>query len=277
MAIQNAMHGSPFRSGYGDLSPLFSGGHIGPNLVRYPRWLVEAHTPLIIAALASPFVARDASTRRYSLWLITFAAAVFACYLPYVVFEDWWYLRFVLPAIPPLMALTAFVVVRAIGRFPVPARAIAFFVVAALVSVLYVRYAERHHTFRLRDFEWRFRAAGEYVASRFPGDAAFITGHQTGSIRFYAKRSTAGWGFIDPGRLDEAVEFLRRHRRKPYLLFEAWEEPDFRSRFRNDRLGELGWPPMAEINQTLRIYDPDDYARYRRGEAVATDRVIIKR
>ena len=34
---------------------------------------------------------------------------------------------------------------------------------------------------------------------------------------------------------------------------------------------------MTEINQALRIYDPDDYARYRRGEVVATARVIIKR
>lgn len=277
MAMQNAMYGSPFSSGYGDLSALFSTGNIAPNLARYPRWLVEVHTPLIAAALVSPLVARDAFTRRYCLWLIAFAAAVFACYLPYVVFEEWWYLRFVLPAIAPLLALTAFVVVRAIERVPVPARAIAFFVAAAVVSVLYVHIAERRGAFGLRDFEWRFRAAGEYVAGRLPANAALITGHQTGSIRFYSARSTAGWGDIDPGRLDEAVEFLRHNGRKPYLLFEAWEEPHFRSRFRNDRLGELGWPPMAEINQTVRIYDPEDYDKYRRGETVATDRVIIKR
>ena len=277
MAIQNAMHGSPVRSGYGDLSPLFSAAHVWPNLARYPRWLVEAHTPLILAALMSPLVARDPLTRRYCLWLITFSAAVFACYLPYVVFEDWWYLRFVLPAIPPLMALTAFVVCRAIDQFPFPARSIAFFAAAAVVAVLYVQFAARHGAFGLRDFEWRFRAAGEYVASRLPANAAFLTGHQTGSIRFYAARSTAGWGFIDPGGLDQAIEFLRRHGRKPYLLFEAWEVPDFRSRFHNDRLGDLEWPPMAEINRNVRIYDPEDYEKHRSGAFIATDRVIIKR
>ena len=65
MTIQNAMHGSPFRSGYGDLSLLFSAGHLAPNLARYPRWLVEAHTPLILVALVSPLLARGAFTRRY--------------------------------------------------------------------------------------------------------------------------------------------------------------------------------------------------------------------
>lgn len=277
LAMQNAMYGSPFRSGYGDLSALFNAENIVPNLVRYPRWLVEAHTPLILLALASPLVARDAFKRRYCFWLLIFAAAVFACYLPYVVFDDWWYLRFILPTLPPLLALMAFVLGRVIDRFPLPARSIAFFATAVAVCVLYVSFAESRGGFGLRDFEWRFRAAGEYVAARLPADAAFITGHQTGSIRYYAARSTAGWGDIDPGRLDQAIEFLRRHGRKPYLLFEAWEEPLFRSRFQKDRLGELGWPPMAEINQIVRIYDPDDYDRYRSGAAVATDRVIVKR
>ena len=75
-----------------------------------------------------------------------------------------------------------------------------------------------------------------------PADAAFITLHHSGSIRFYAARSTVGWADIDKGRLDDAVAFLRRHGRRPYLLFERWEEPQFRERFAGERLGALDWP-----------------------------------
>jgi hypothetical protein len=277
MAVQNATYGAPFRSGYGELSGLFSASNIAANLARYPKWLIDVHTPLILFAVFAPLVTRGADARRYAFFLLAFATTVFACYLPYAVFEEWWYLRFVLPAIPPLLALTSVVLCRGIDRLAVRWRPIAFFVVATVLAIVTANIAAQRGTFGSRDFEWRYRAAGEYIATRMPSNAAFITGHQTGSVRFYSARSTAGWGDIEPGRLDEAVDFLRRHGRKPYLLFEAWEEPHFRSRFRADRLGELGWPPAAEINQTVRIYDPDDYDRYRRGEAVATDRVIRKR
>jgi hypothetical protein len=277
MAIQNAMYGSPLHSGYGDLSSLFSTRNIIPNLSRYPRWLVEVHTPLILAALAAPFLARDRAVRTQCAWLIVFAAAVIACYLPYVVFEEWWYLRFVLPAVPPLLVLTAFVVVRGIDRLPEPARWGAFVLVSALLAIVYLQTAEKRAAFGSREFEWRFRATGEYVAARLPENAAFITGHHTGSLRFYSGRSTAGWGDIDPGRLDEALAFMRRHGRKPYLLFETWEEPHFRSRFGKDRLGALAWPARVEINDLVRIYDPDDYDRNARAEAVETERVVVKR
>ena len=277
LVMHNAMYGSPFRSGYGELSALFSTGNILPNLTRYPRWLVELHTPVIVLALLAPLLARGAEARRYALWLLAFAFAVFACYLSYLRFNEWWYLRLVLPGIVPLLALTAVVLSQGIERLPLPIRPVTFFAVASLLAIVFVTNGDRRGFLGSRDFEWRYRAAGEYIAARTAANAAFITGHQTGSIRFYSGRSTAGWGDIDPGRLDEAVEFLRRHGRKPYLLFEAWEEPLFRSRFRGDRLGELGWPPAAEINQTVRIYDPDDYPRYRRGETISTERVIRRR
>jgi hypothetical protein len=124
------------------------------------------------------------------------------------------------------------------------------------------------NAFRIRDLEWRFRSAGEFVAS-MPAHAAFITLHHSGSIRFYASRSTVGWADVDKGRLDDAVAFLRRHGRKPYLVFEPWEEPQFRERFAGERLGALDWPASAEVDG-VRIFDPDDYERHRRGEKIRT-------
>ena len=56
MAVQNAMYGGPLKSGYGELGPLFTLGHVLPNLRRYPRWLVETHTPVVALALAAPWL-----------------------------------------------------------------------------------------------------------------------------------------------------------------------------------------------------------------------------
>ena len=275
LVAQNAMYGSPFRSGYGDLSALFSSAHVLPNLTRYSYWVLDVHTPLLLAALISP-VLLSGPLRRTALWLLVFAVAVFACYLPYVVFNDWWYQRFVLPALPPLFALTSVVVLWTLMRLAPPARSIAFAGVCATLSLVYLDRAAERDAFRLREHEHRFRAAGEQVAT-LPENAAIITGHQTGSVRFYSGRSTTGWGDITPGRLNDAIDYLRGQGRKPYLLFEAWEEPNFRARFPTDPLGSLAWPPAIEIDRTVRIYDPDDYPKYMRGEFIPTERIVTRR
>ena len=272
MAIQNAMYGSPLRSGYGDLNTMFSATHVLPNLQRYSRWLMEAQTPVIAVALASPWLLTGPATRRYAVWLLGFAAVTLACYLPYVVFDAWWYTRFLLPATLPLLALTAAVAVALIKRLPGPSRAMVYGVLATALVALSIRTAIPRDVFRIRDLEWRFRSAGERVAA-LPSNAALITLHHSGSVRFYAGRPTFGWADIEKGRLDEAIAFLRRHGRKPYLMFEAWEEPQFRERFAGERLGALDWPPFAEVDG-VRLYDPDDYDRHRHGERVTTERVV---
>ena len=272
MALQNAMYGSPLRSGYGDLNTMFSATHVLPNLQRYSRWLMEAQTPVIAVALASPWLLTGPGTRRYAVWLLGFAAVTLACYLPYVVFDAWWYTRFLLPATLPLLALTSAVAVALIERLPGPSRAMVCGVLATALVAVSIRTAIPRDVFRIRDLEWRFRSAGERVAA-LPSNAALITLHHSGSVRFYAGRPTLGWADIEKGRLDEAIAFLRRHGRKPYLMFEAWEEPQFRERFAGERLGALDWPPFAEVDG-VRLYDPDDYDRHRRGERIATERVV---
>ncbi len=271
LAVQNAMYGSPFRSGYGDLDKLFSSAHVLPNLERYLQWSVGSHTNLIVIALAAPFVLKRYGSGRTAWWLLAFAVATLACYLPYVVFDAWWYTRFLLPALLPWLALTAAVLVSVVERLPAAARFPSFILAATTIVTLFLHTGSTRDVFRIRDLEWRFRSVGEFVAS-MPADAAFITLHQSGSIRFYAARSTLGWADIDKGRLDDAVAFLRRHGRRPYLLFERWEEPQFRERFAGERLGALDWPATAEVDG-VRIYDPDDYDRQRRGETVRTTEI----
>ena len=275
MAIQNAMYGSPFKSGYGDLDKMFAAAHVLPNAQRYGRWLIEAQTPVIAAALLSPWLLAGPRGRRYALWLLVFAAITFACYLPYVVFDAWWYTRFLLPATVPLLALSAGVIVTLIARAPAPARLIVFGLLTTALVAISIRTAVARDVFIIRDLEWRFRSAGERVAA-LPANAALITLHHSGSVRFYAGRSTFGWADIEKGRLDDALAFLRRHGRRPYLMFEGWEEPQFRERFSGERLGALDWPPFAEVDG-VKLYDPDDYDRQRNGERIITERVVTSK
>ncbi len=276
--IQRAFYGSALQSGYGSLSALFSVGHLAPNAARYFSWMSQSHTAAWLLALAAPFLLPGPLTALFiSLFLVNVAS-----YLPYAVFEDWSYLRFLLPTIPLLLILAVAVIdavcrrirpgsarskrTRPTGESGSPSLPSAVVAVAIVVlAVLFLREAGAREVFRLQRLEARFERAGTYVGRRLPPNAIVVTSWQSGSVRFYGHRRTLVWDGLDPAWLDRAIDFVRARGLEPYLLFESWEEPIFRTRFAGSPIGTLDWPPMAEIASQVRIYRPDDRERYARG------------
>ncbi len=287
--IQQRLYGSPLTSGYGHLEQLFSWSHLLPNLERYPRWLLATHTPFVCLALAAPFVRRaraldrgDAERSRHAAWLawlcLAVAGAVFAAYATYAVFDDWWYLRFLLPAIPLVIALSVTVLVAILSRLPSSLRVAVGIAAVGALSILYVVTASHRGAFGFWQFERRFRDAGQYVDVRLPERAVVITVWESGSVRYYSGRLTIMPDEIPPEWLDRVISFLEEQGRPPYLLFEPAEEPAFRERFGGaSRFGALDWPPAAQIGTAVRIFDPADRARFRAGEPIATERVWPER
>jgi hypothetical protein len=61
---------------------------------------------------------------------------------------------------------------------------------------------------------------------------------------------------------------------EPFLLFETWEEPAFRTRFgAQSVIGRLDWRPAAEVASQVRVYRPGDRERYLRGVQPPTEYV----
>ncbi len=275
-AIQQFLYGSPVRSGYGDLSWLFSSTNIAPNAERYLTWLWQTHTPIWLLAIVAVLTLRGWRT---SL-LFAVAVANVACYLPYIVFNDWWYLRFVLPAIPLLFVLSLAVIDAGIGwvmawrgnqRFSPHVRTAATVGTAVVLAVIFVSEARSRFVFNLQQLESRYVSAGTYVAKRLPKNAFIITSLESGSIRYYSGRRTLAWAALDTSWLDGAVKFARDRGLEPYFLLERSEEPQFRERFAGSALARLDWPPIAEISSRVRIYRPDDRERYYAGERMSTE------
>ena len=122
--------------------------------------------------------------------------------------------------------------------------------------------------------EQRYVDVGRYVAARLPTDAAVITIHHGGSVRYYSHRLTVAWDAVDPAWFDRALAFLRESGHPTYLIFETWEEPNFRKRLASaSDIGRLDWPPIAQIDRDVRVYDPADRTRYMAGAAIHTERV----
>jgi dolichyl-phosphate-mannose-protein mannosyltransferase len=264
---QNALYGSPFASGYGSLAALFSPSSVTANLGRYLGWLWSAHTAAITLALLAPWLLPGGLT---VLALVMFFVNL-ALYVPYVIFDDWSYLRFLLPTIPLLLILVVAVLDGALRRIRVPGGAWITAAAVVVLSVLFVRQARERPTFVLKQLEARFERAGVFVGRRLPPNALVITSAESGSVRFYAGRKTLIWDGLDPAWLDRALMYVRSKGYEPYLLFERREETDFRQRFAGSAIGRLDWPPMAEVGAQVRIYRPEDRERYLRGTLPPTE------
>jgi len=268
-AVQWAFYGSPLSSGYGSFSNLFSLDNSGPNLRRYLAWLWQAHTPLVAAAALAPFLLPGPLSALFiALFLVNLAL-----YLPYIVFEDWSFLRFLLPSLPLLLILAVASLDAAWRRRRLPGRTAMLAVAAVVWAALMVDEARDRSTFRLQSMEARFEQAGTFVAERLPANAIVLAAWESGSVRFYSGRKTMAWHGLNPAWLDRAIVELRGRGYEPYLLLERWEEPEFRARFSGSALGALDWPPAFEIASQVRIYRPDDRARFLRGLAAPTEYV----
>jgi hypothetical protein len=269
LAIQQYFYGSPFSSGYGAAGGLFSMARVVPNASRYGAWLVQAHGPLLALAVVSPFVL----ARPFAVVSLAFVAVNVALYLPYLTFDDWSYVRFLLPSVPVLAVLgigtVTHVAVRA-GRHAATAALVA---AAVGLAALQLRVAAQKQVFGLAELESVFPRTGLVVGTRLPPNALVVTSRFSGSSRFYGHRPTLVWDALDPPWLDRALAFAREKGYEPYLLLDSGEESDFRSRFAASDMGRLDWPPLIEIAPQVRVYQPSARARYAAGEAIATEYV----
>lgn len=280
--LNHLLYGSPLRSGYGDPGLLFTWSHVPPNLVRYPRWLLETHTPLVLLGLVAPLMlprrgsgpAAEASPRALAVAFLLMAGTLFGLYVSYVVFEDWPYLRFLLPGVVLLLVLTAAVVVRAANALTPGLRAAVVLALLAGFGWFGWRTASERHVFRLHLSEARFTDAATWVRDHVPANAVVLSVWHSGSVRMYGERLTVLWDALDPGELETIVANLGREGRPAYLLVESWEVPTFRERFAAvTPLGGLDWPPRAQIGREIAVYDLADRGKFFRGERVGTARV----
>jgi hypothetical protein len=232
--IQHVRYGSPFASGYGSIDEGFSAANITPNLVRYPRWLTESHTPFIWVSLLAPFwIARRAARRRLAWVALLLSIAVWGAYLPYAYFQlhEWFYTRFLLTSIALMLLFAAAISLALLRRLP-PAvcTAVAGLLLVAQVATL-VQSARSRQVFELRRQESKYPLAGAFAREQLPLSAFILAAQHSGSIRYYANRPTLRWDLLGASHLDEALAALRAAGFEPFAVLDADEDLEFRRKF----------------------------------------------
>ena len=246
-------YGSPLMSGYGPLAGTFyQWGHFWPNVQRHTRWMLDTEGPVAIgAALALVVFGRAGGqadgARRVVIVASIFVVTVWLSYVFYLPFDEWWSLRFLLPAFPALCVLASATIVRGAALLPAAGRAAAITAVVAL-AVWWSVHSARRHTAIESSEDLRFAAIGRALPQVVPPRSVVLAFLHSGSARYYADRLTMRWDLIEPSRLDAAVAAIRQRGYMTFLLIDINEASDFRARFAGaSRLASLDWPPRLRV------------------------------
>lgn len=252
--IQYARHGSPWASGYGDLDYLFGWDNIALNLVQYPKWLTDTHTPFVWCFALAPWALKERSALAWSALL--FSAGVFALYLPYTAFKphEWTYLRFLLPAIPLILLLASCAALAVVRRLPLALRAPLAAVLFGAVVVYSAQTAEKRRTFELRAEEQRYADAGAFVRQRLPANAVVLASQHSGSVRLYGDRPILRFDLLQPADLDRALALLRASGRDPFMVIDPWERAVFNERFSAPYQKTLDTARLIRVVANVQIY-----------------------
>lgn len=287
-AFNAFLHGSPLRSGYAPLHELFGPEHVVPNLDRYPRWLVETHTPFVLLGLLAPLAASwrvgvGLIPARIGL-LLAFTFTLLALNLFYVAwgYDESQYVRFMLPALPSLVVLSVAVAARlARAALPRASRVAtsALVVIIAGLAVWQVRQADRRGVFVFRDIEARYVDVGNFIAAAMPPAAVFVASLHSGSIRYYSHRETINAGRLNEGSLDRAIRNLQSRGHDVFIVLEDGERTQFRDQFPRSDYSRLDWPPVQRTYRgvPVSIWDPRERAAYFAGLPVITGDIHLVR
>jgi hypothetical protein len=198
-------NGSPFRSGYGNMSDGFSLGFFPARIRHYGYWLGALGTPFLVLGWLAVAGVRSLP-RRDRLMLVAWPAiflVFFCCWQPY---ETWWYTRFLLPAVPAMILAMFFVVERAFrpadrpedsvrtprGRKNV---ALALSVVVLATGTFWIR---RFHLVDSARDEEIYPDTCRWAAAQVPPKSVIAAMQMTGAMRYYTGSTFARIDWIEP-------------------------------------------------------------------------------
>jgi hypothetical protein len=269
-AINNYLYGSPTQSGYMGVAGMFQAEHVWPNIKLYFGWLAESHTVLpFLGALAlfAPLRAvwPAAADRRVFVVIGLFVALLWAHYIAYLVFESWWYLRFLLASWPVTMAGVG-AIAMAVVRRQRPLASAAAIGAVIVIGGWNLHTAIDRSAFELWQGERRYVSIGKLVGRLTDPNSVILSMQHSGSLRYYAGRMSMRFDNLEGAWLDRAVTWLEAHGVRSYLLVEDWEEPAFRQHFAGSpRLEFLNQPPIFTYEGPAKI-KLFDLTRIRPGE-----------
>ena len=263
--LNASLYGTPWNSGYGAVAGIFDRHNVWPNAVLYARWLLETQSPFVLLAIpalvtgrfAIPGTLAERPVIRAGLGI--FVVTVVMSYLPYTRFDEWTYVRFMLPAVPVIL-VAAVGFVRGMKAVWGSATSVASLTaVAILVFAWEITTAQSHGAFTVGSNGEHSAIVGREVETMTPESSVVFSMFHSGSARYYARRMTIRYDLLPEDALDDALDVLAARRLRAYFLLEGWEIDRVRQRFgQRSAVGRLDWQPARQWDFTsgmVRLYE----------------------
>ncbi len=263
LATNHVLYGELVTTGYGDVSSAFAWANAPRSLRNYLEWL-----PVLLPILpALPFAWRAPETpSRPALMAAVWALCCVGFYTFYYhTFETWWYLRFILPVFPALIALALVGLrrlVRKIAGPPAagtpwwrPAGAAALTLVIAVTSVrIQVRTTQDQGALETGASERIYPAACAWMRQQVPGDALLIGMQMSGALTFYDDRPMLRWDQLSKPLSARAYAAAARAGRPVYAVLFPFELEQV---FHEHLAGR--WTQVGTVDHVTvwRLEDPD--------------------
>jgi hypothetical protein len=233
------LYGKALTTGYGNVNGMFNATYVGPTLLHYAVWLPVVLTPLVVAGLALPFVAAG---RKPKLVLSAWAGAFVLFYAAYAcTHETWWYLRFVLPALPALAIGGALVLQRV--RFPTldfsagvtpqsqPPRALRLRLplggtLLVLAFVWQLGWCWHFQVHKTELGERCYRDAGAWVQTSLPANSLIAANQISGALFYYSDKPFIAWDRFTPQSYAALNDYLVKHQLALYAGLFDYEEDE---------------------------------------------------
>jgi hypothetical protein len=253
--FNTVLYGAPWNFGYP--GGLFNSRNVWPNAIQYSRWLVQTQTPFVLLAIP-PLLSRrfvPANTRiqdpAIRIGLLAFVAAIAVSYLPYsrFGFDEWPYVRFMLPGIPLLLIAAIGFLRWAKERLGAPCSVVLLTLVVPLVFAWELTAAKSLGAFTIgSDLEHSVVVARD-VTELTPEASVLFAMFHSGTARYYGNRMTVRYDWLPEDALDAAVDVLSTRGLRSYFLLEGWEIELARQRFAGrSAIGRLDQPPVKQWN-----------------------------
>lgn len=219
------LYGTALTTGYGDVSELLRAAYVPHNALHFALWLPALLSPLVIvAALAWPVVQREKPVlvAIFAAW----AAVIVGFYLFYLYSgQSWWYVRFLLPMFPAVIAAALLAghgwcsrIRSPQWRTALPALALAF------VLAWQVTGARKLAVNTQQNAEHMYRRTVEWMQAHAPTDAIVAQMQLSGCFTCYTHFPIVRWDIVKPAEWARLCTEARAAHRPIYATLFDFEE-----------------------------------------------------
>jgi hypothetical protein len=232
MEINRNAYGAYLQSGYGAIGAEFHSSLVAGTLAYCARWLPLLASPIVIAAPAIVLFLRHRT--RPAAILASWFLVYLAFFLPYRwTHENWWFLRYLLPAAPALIVAALVVIEAGYARVAArrPGNAVRALMAAALLAAVAVEIGEIGplEAWTIGRGERKYGRVADWLRGHVPPNAAVVASQFSGSLFYYTGLTLLRTDQLDPATAPRAFSAARSAGRPLYAVLFPFEQAQLKA------------------------------------------------